>query len=195
MAFFSTSFYLATYVTSLGLSTTASTGAVAAFNGASLLGEITIGHACDRFAYSYIMMAIGVVGSLSAFLLFGLAQSLAGVMFFVLLYGWAVGSWCATWTPGAFDIARLRNMQTANVILSFTFVRGVASLIGPLIAASLYKPEENTHKAIFGSFGFDALIAFVGACMLAVSVFSAAIEVFRKMSFRGTDLSTLQEHF
>jgi hypothetical protein len=40
--YFAVSFYLATYCASLGLSTAASTGAVAAFNAASLTGEITV---------------------------------------------------------------------------------------------------------------------------------------------------------
>ncbi len=195
LAFFAVSFFLATYCTSLGLSATAATGAVAAFNGASLVGEITIGHACDRFSYPAIMAMIGVVASLSSLLLFGLVQSLGGVLGFVLLFAWSTGSFCALWTPGAFDIARLRSMQTATVILSFAFVRGVASLVGPLLAAALYKPEQNQHRAIFGSFGFDALIAFVGAMMASVCFCAAGVGFFRRLSFKSKDFSELQERF
>ena len=184
VSFFSVSFFLATYCSSLGLSSAAGTGVVAAFNAAALLGEISIGHACDRLAYPRVMLGIAMIGSLSTFLLFGLAQSLAGTLFFVLLFGWGAGSWCATWTASAFDIARLRSMQTATVLLSFTFVRGIASLVGPLIAAALYRPEDNLKKAVFGAFGFDHLIGFVGACMLATAIFAGALEITRKVSFQ-----------
>ncbi|PWN34550.1 MFS general substrate transporter, partial [Meira miltonrushii] len=165
MGFFAVSFYLAVYCRSLGLSSGTSTGIVAAFNAAALSGEIIIGHACDRFPYPSIIFLIGAMASSSAFLLFGLAQSLVGVIFFVLLFGMAAGSYCSIWTPAAYDISRLYNMQTANVLLGLTIPRGLASAIGPLIAAALYHPEKNQAKAIFGAFGFDGLIVFVGACM------------------------------
>lgn len=168
MSFFSVSFYLAVYCTSLGLSSSSSTGIVAAFNGAALIGEIVVGYACDRYAYPPIIGMIGVIGALSAFLLFGLAQSLVGVVSFVLLYGLAAGSYCSTWSASAFDISRLKSMQTANVLLSFVFIRGVASAVGPLVAASLYNPQKNPLKQVFGAFGFENLIIFVGTCMLGL---------------------------
>lgn len=170
MSFFAVSFYLAVYCASLGLTPGTSTGIVAAFNAAALTGEVVVGHACDRFAYPSIMLVISMTGSLSAFLLFGLAHSLVGVVFFVLLFGMAAGSWCSVWTPAAYDISRLHNMQTANVLLTLTLPRGLAAAVGPLIAASLYEPERNTAKAIFGAYGFGGLVGFVGGCMGGVVV-------------------------
>ena len=60
-------------------------------------------------------------------------------------------------------------MQTANVLLGLTILRGLASAIGPLVTAALYHPEKNQAKAIFGAFGFDGLIVFVGTCMVTDS--------------------------
>lgn len=195
VSFFSVSFFLATYCSSLGLSSAAGTGVVASFNAAGLIGEIAIGYACDRFSYTRVMLLLAIVGSLSTFLLFGLAQSLGGVLAFVFLYGFAAGAWCSTWTRSATDIARLRSMQTATVVLSFCFVRGIASLVGPLIAAALYRPEENVKKAIFGAFGFDRLIEFVGACMVITAVTTGALEFTRRVSFSKADDADLQERF
>jgi MFS family permease len=193
MSFFSVSFYLAVYCSSIGLDEKTSTGIVAAFNAAALTGEIIIGHACDRFPYPGIIFGIGAMGSLSAFLLFGLAQSLIGVIFFVLLYGMAAGSWCSVWTPAAYDISRLHNMQTANVILFLTVPRGLASAVGPLIAAKLYHPEDNTAKAIFGAFGFDGLIVFVGSCMVVLLPFALLLSYFRRKALSSADPDSLQE--
>jgi MFS family permease len=193
MGFFSVSFYLAVYCRSLGLNSGTSTGIVAAFNAAALTGEIIIGHACDRFAYPSIIFLIGALASSSAFLLFGLAQSLVGVIFFVLLFGMAAGSYCSIWTPAAYDISRLYNMQTANVLLGLTIPRGLASAIGPLVAAALYHPEKNQAKAIFGAFGFDGLIVFVGTCMIALMPFAPLISYSKAKAFASADPNTLHE--
>lgn len=193
MGFFAVSFYLAVYCRSLGLTSGTSTGIVAAFNAAALTGEIIVGHACDRFPYPSIIFLIGAIASSSAFLLFGLAQSLVGVIFFVLLFGMAAGSYCSIWTPAAYDISRLYNMQTANVLLGLTIPRGLASAIGPLIAAALYHPEKNQAQAIFGAFGFDGLIVFVGVSMFAVMPFAPLITYSKQKAFASADPNTLQE--
>lgn len=193
MGFFSVSFYLAVYCRSLGLDSKTSTGIVAAFNAAALTGEILIGHACDRFPYPSIIFFIGALASSSAFLLFGLAQSLVGVIFFVLLFGMAAGSYCSIWTPAAYDISRLYNMQTANVLLGLTIPRGLASAIGPLVAAALYHPEKNQAKAIFGAFGFDGLIVFIGTCMVALMPFAPLISYSKRKAFASADPNDLQE--
>ncbi|UZJ53659.1 hypothetical protein CBS101457_002979 [Exobasidium rhododendri] len=183
MGFFSVSFYLAVYCTNLGLSRSTSTGIVAAFNGAALTGEIMVGYACDRYAYPGIILVIGVIGALSALLLLGLVQSLVGLVFFVLLFGMAAGSYCSTWSAAAYDVSRLKGMQTANVILSFTFVRGLASIIGPLVAAALYHPQKTQAKVGFGALGFEGLIIFVGACMVALALCSPLLTYLRRKAF------------
>jgi MFS family permease len=82
MSFFCISFYLAVYCASLGLEPSTSTGVVAGFNLAGLTGEIIVGFLCDRFPYPIVLFGIGTLGTLSAFLLLGLVQSLLGIVFF-----------------------------------------------------------------------------------------------------------------
>jgi MFS family permease len=195
MSFFCISFYLAVYCSSLGLRPGTSTGIVAGFNLAGLSGEIIVGHLCDRFPYPLIIFGIGTIGTLSAFLLLGLVQSLLGVVFFVLLYGMAAGSFPSIWTSSAYDVSRLKSMQTANVILSFTFVRGIAAVIGPLVAASLYDPLRNKDQAVFGAFGFDKLIIFVGTCMAILVACTPVLSLLRKKVTVIVNQSSLQEQF
>ncbi|KAJ7290354.1 major facilitator superfamily domain-containing protein [Mycena rebaudengoi] len=190
---FAVSFYLATYCSSLELSSAATSGAVAAFNASGLLGEISIGYACDHFAYPLVMLFIGSVGGLSTFLLLGFARNLPTVIIFTLLFGWAAGSWCATWSASCLDISRLRKIPVDSVILSLLFVRGVAALIGPLVAAALYQPEMRASAKLFGSFGFGPLIDFVGSCMLGVAVLGSVMGLTRKKFMHGLDTTALAE--
>ncbi|KAJ7109562.1 major facilitator superfamily domain-containing protein [Mycena crocata] len=190
---FAVSFYLATYCSSLGLSSAATSGAVAAFNASGLLGEISIGYACDRIAYPLVILGIGLIGGLSTFLLLGFARSLSTVVVFTLLFGWAAGSWCATWSASCLDIARLRKIRIDSVMLSMCFVRGVGALIGPLVAAALYQPDMSTNSKLFGSFGFGPLIDFVGSSMLGVAVLGSVLGLTRKRIMHGFDTTLLSE--
>ncbi|KAJ7096015.1 major facilitator superfamily domain-containing protein [Mycena crocata] len=191
---FPVSFYLATYCSSLGL-TSAGAGAVAAFNASGLLGQISIGYACDRFAYPLVILFIGAIGGLSTFLLLGFARNLATIVIFTLLFGWAAGSWTATWSASCLDIARLRKIPISSVMLSMVFVRGVAALIGPLIAAALYQSDMSTNAQLFGSFGFGPLIDFVGSCMLGVAVLGSVIGLTRNKIMHGFDTTLRSEGF
>ncbi|KAJ7157690.1 major facilitator superfamily domain-containing protein [Mycena crocata] len=190
---FAVSFYLATYCSSLGLSSAATSGAVAAFNASGLLGEISIGYACDRFAYPLVILFIGAIGGLSTFLLLGFARSLTTVVIFTLLFGWAAGSWPATWSASCLDIARLRKIPIASVTLSMIFVRGVAALIGPLVAAALYQSDMRTNAKLFGSFGFGPLINFVGSCMLGVAVLGSVVGLTRNKIMYGFNTTVRSE--
>ncbi|KAJ7099855.1 major facilitator superfamily domain-containing protein [Mycena crocata] len=190
---FAVSFYLATYCSSLGLSSAATSGAVAAFNASGLLGEISIGFACDHLPYPVVILCIGSIGGLSTFLLLGFARSLLTVVIFTLLFGWAAGSWCATWSASCLDTARLRKIPVDTVMLSMIFVRGLAALIGPLVAAGLYQSDMSANAKLFGSFGFGPLIDFVGSCMLGVAVLGSVVGLTRKRIMHGFDITLLSE--
>jgi uncharacterized membrane protein len=86
-------------------------------------------------------------------------------------------------------------MQTANVILTFTFVRGIAAVIGPLVAASLYDPQRNTTQAVFGAFGFKDLTIFVGTCMIGLVISTPLLSYLRKKVTVIVNQSSLQEQF
>jgi hypothetical protein len=115
------------------------------------------------------------------------------VLLFTLIFGWAAGSYCATWPASATDLAKLRGIQSADVMLSFTVMRGLAAIIGPLVAAKLYRPELSDQVVTFGSFGFGGLIGFVGGCMGCVVLLGVGAEMARRMSFRGKEDDSLRE--
>jgi hypothetical protein len=140
-----------------------------------------------------VILFIGSVGGLSTFLLLGFARNLPTVIIFTLLFGWAAGSWCATWSASCLDISRLHKIPVHSVMLSLIFVRGLAALIGPLVAAALYQPEMRAHAKLFGSFGFGPLIDFVGSCMLGVAVVGSVVGLTRKKIMHGLETTLLAE--
>lgn len=149
------------------------------------------GYACDRLPYPYVIGAIGTVGTLSTFCLLGFAHSLPTIILFTLLFGFAAGSYCATWSASCLDIARLRKIPVDGVMLSLVFVRGVAALVGPLIAGALFQPSLSADTKLFGSFGFGPLIEFVGSCMLGVALIASLTGVTRKRVFSRVDARSL----
>jgi hypothetical protein len=95
------------------------------------------------------MLGIGITGTLASLLLFGLAKNLAMVLLFTLIFGWAAGSFCATWPASATDIARLRNMQSADVMISYTIMRGIAAIVGqPSCTDRILRPMRPSLEAL-----------------------------------------------
>ncbi|KDN35921.1 MFS general substrate transporter [Tilletiaria anomala UBC 951] len=157
--YLSISLYISLYIETAGMSTTA-------------IGQLILGHACDRLPYPLVTMVVGTVSSLSALLLFGLSTSISAIVVFIVLFGISAGGFTATWAASCGDVARIRNTQTSSILMSYGAIKGVASLIGPLIAAALLEQSQQgaaPGKAVFGSYGYAALIIWVGSCMAATA--------------------------
>ncbi len=121
---------------------------------------------------------MGVISALAVYLLLGLVHTLAGVYLFALVFAFASGSWCALFTPFSNDTAALHNTRPGKLIIIFIFVRGIAALVGPYIAAALYRKTE--HEARFGTKGFAALLLFVGTCSAVLPILALAAHVVRQ---------------
>ena len=146
-------------------------------------------------------MGIGAISALSALLLFGLSTSIASIVSFIILFGVTSGGYTSVWAASGSDVARIRNTQTSSVLMSYGAVKGVASLIGPLIAAALLEQEQNKTgesvpgKAVFGSFGYATLIVWVGSCMAGTAALGGGVHFLRTKILRDMDPSNLQERF
>jgi hypothetical protein len=78
-------------------------------------------------------------------------------------------------------------------MISYTIMRGIAAIVGPLVAAKLYRPDLKADAAVFGSFGFRSLTIFVGIMMSLVAGLAVLAEFSRRMSFKGVDVKLLGE--
>ncbi|KAG8689256.1 hypothetical protein FRC11_003531, partial [Ceratobasidium sp. 423] len=51
-----------------------------------------------------------------------------------------------------------------------SMAKGLAAIIGPLIAAALHHPEQAAMKSTYSGYGFRDVTLFVGSMMVATAV-------------------------
>ena len=87
VAYLPVSFYIPTYSTSLGQSATTGQLALAAFNLASVAGQVGIGALTDRFSYLGVAFASAFLSAIAAFVVWGLASTVTVLFVFVVQIG------------------------------------------------------------------------------------------------------------
>ncbi|KAH9951079.1 MFS general substrate transporter [Amylocystis lapponica] len=151
MSYFPVSLYIAPFATAVS-SPLSATIVLSLFNSSGVVGQILIGHLSDRFPYAWIMFASALGSGVAAFLLWGFADSLARIFAFSIVFGSLV----------------------RGVILACAFLfKGASAVVGPVIAGVL-------NPGHFGSFGFEAVELFVGACAVATSLSSILVPAARR---------------
>ncbi|KEF51860.1 uncharacterized protein A1O9_12198 [Exophiala aquamarina CBS 119918] len=131
---------------------------------AQVFGEITFGRLSDKCSVHMLGTLSAAVACAAAFLLWGLATSLAYVIAFAFVFGAFASGFIALWP-------RMRTMfaeKDANMIYSFlSFGRGLGVLVsGPISSSLLNVGASHSDDASAGR-KFNALILFVGSCMAA----------------------------
>ncbi|GAA5861711.1 hypothetical protein JCM1840_005238 [Sporobolomyces johnsonii] len=171
LAYFPVSLYLPTYTVSL-LHTTSLLRpnlVVGLFNAAASLGSTAVGYLSDR-SYSSTVVLIGLAGTAVALGAWGTADTLSRVFGFAILFGF-FSQICSSWSAAARDVAGANPHASTMIFCTFGIVRGVASIVGPIISTSLYKPDEtDSARQAWGRFGFRDVIVFVGV-MSFISAF------------------------
>ncbi|GAA6064425.1 hypothetical protein JCM10212_001200 [Sporobolomyces blumeae] len=204
LAYFPVSLYLATYTASALHSSSLflPSVVVAAFNASAFVGSSLIGWTADR-SLSGTIIALGTSGALVAFLAWGFSSSLAAIMVFAVLYG--IGSRISSYFgPGAREIAGSNSQASTTVQCFFGLARGIASILGPFIATSLYKENLKDsdqyvtlscprYPPIFvqtcsnlsgewGRWGFRKVIIFVGTTSAASALGGLAVNRMKRKS-------------
>lgn len=170
LAYFPVSLYMAVYTSSLGLPPLSGTLVLSVFNLASVIGQIAFGHACDVAPYSYVMIISGAGAALSAYLLWGFAHSLGLIFAFVVVFGSLSGGYSSVWPAASVEVAGADQSAVSNIFGFFSMTKGVAAIVGPLIAAALHHPEEAASRSTYSGYGFRDVTLFVGSMMVATAV-------------------------
>ncbi|ORY55169.1 MFS general substrate transporter [Leucosporidium creatinivorum] len=166
LSFFPVAVYLSTYVDSLASSLSATT-VLAVFNAASVVGQVYVGYLSDQYDKAWIIAGLGIGSALTAFLAWGFGDTLAKVFGFCILYG-IFSSICSTWNAAARDVAGGDLRISTTVFSLFGIFRGIASIVGPMIAASLYdEKHRDQDDGVWGRYGFRGIMIFVGSMALA----------------------------
>lgn len=166
LGYFLPAIYLPTFARSLGASSIESTITVILLNGAACVGSFCMGAAVDRFDVTYCIGLTALGSTISVFLLWGLATSLAPLYVFCLLYGALAGSNSSSWSAIMRDTKEKRRGADSGMIFAcLSAGKGVANLCsGPLSEALLHAGSWRAGFA-YGS-GYGALIMFTGATAL-----------------------------
>ncbi|QRV75714.1 major facilitator superfamily transporter [Ceratobasidium sp. AG-Ba] len=168
LAYFPVSLYMSVYTASLGLPPSSGTLVLAVFNLASVTGQILFGHLCDIVPYPYVMIGSGAGAALSAYLLWGFAHSLPQVFAFVVIFGSLSGGFSSMFPAASVQIAGSEG-SVSNVIGVLSAVKGIAAIVGPLVAAALHRPQDKENKSSYGGYGFSQVTVFVGSMMVATA--------------------------
>ncbi|CAE6486897.1 unnamed protein product [Rhizoctonia solani] len=171
LAYFPVSLYMSVYTTSLGLPPMNGTIVLAVFNLATVVGQLLFGYFCDRAPYSYAIIASGVGASLSAYLLWGFAHNLGVIFAFVIVFGTLSGGFSSVWPAASAEIVGPEHQATVPSVFGVLGIaKGIAAVIGPVIAAALHHPHESAVRTAYSGYGFRDVTLFVGSMMLATAV-------------------------
>ncbi|KAG8723612.1 hypothetical protein FRC09_002577 [Ceratobasidium sp. 395] len=170
LAYFPVSLYMPVYTSSLGLPPLNGTIVLAVFNLSSVISQMLLGHLCDIAPYPYVIVASGVGASLSAYLLWGFAHNLGLIFAFVIVFGSLSGGFTSVWPTACSDIVGPDHQAImSNVLGMLSVVKGIAAVIGPVVAASLHNPHDSAVRTVYSGYGFRDVTLFVGSMMAATA--------------------------
>ncbi|KAJ3876965.1 MFS general substrate transporter [Lentinula edodes] len=180
LGFFPVSIFISTYTSALTTVTLSPTVVLALFNASSVVCYILFGRICDSYPYATVILCSGLGSALGAFFLWGFATNLGLVFAFALVFGGLSGGFPGIWPAAATEIAGSRDEHTSLAFGAFGVAKGIAAIVGPIIAASLH--DKNKYGlAKYGAYGFLKVEIFVGVmaittvfCAIAVAFISRA---------------------
>ncbi|KEP48260.1 MFS monocarboxylate transporter [Rhizoctonia solani 123E] len=171
LGYFPVSLYICIYTASLGLPAINGTLVLAVFSLASVVGQVLLGQLCDIVPYQYIIIASGFGSCLAAFLLWGFAHNLGLILGFVILFGITAGGFTSVWPAACADIAGPENPESIPNVYGFLGItKGVAAVIGPVVAACLHRLQDSAIRETYSGYGFRDVTIFVGAMMFVTTL-------------------------
>lgn len=182
LSFFSVSLYIAPFVNLIASPLYASV-ALSLFNSSGVVGQIVIGHLCDRLPYAWIMFTCTLGSGIAVFVLWGFAHTLPPIFVFSVIFGGLMGGFNSVGPIAASDCAGNKPEQSSLVWACSFFLKGIAAVVGPLVSGILYDAGRSSGHRIdtrYGAFGFGQVEIFVGVCAMATSVMSIVVAIARR---------------
>ncbi|KAK7686188.1 hypothetical protein QCA50_010408 [Cerrena zonata] len=179
LSYFPVSLYIAMFTTKLS-SPLSATIVLSIFNSSGVVGQILIGHLSDIVPYPWVMFVSAMGSALSAFLLWGFADSLTRVFTFAIIFGGLSGGFSSVWPAAASDSAGRYPEQATITFTCFAFLKGIAAVIGPILSGVLLQAGQSFgNNGSYGKFGFGSVELFVGSCAVATGIGSLFVAVAR----------------
>ena len=170
LGYFVPSTYLASYASTIGLKPQIGTLMIALLNATSVPGSLLIGMLNDRCHVTNVIL-ISTIGSTLAVLVFwGLADQVALLAVFAILYGFFAGGFSATWSGVLIQMKQeMPALETGLVFGLLAGGRGIGNVIsGPLstilIDSGLVEVSKSRSLGYETQYGW--LIVFTGITAL-----------------------------
>ncbi|KAJ1584131.1 hypothetical protein NDA11_004889 [Ustilago hordei] len=180
-AWYSVSLNISNYASSMGFSSSTSTGMLSAFNASAAVTYFVLGYLVDRFPYPLIMATSTLLSLVFTVLVFGFARgSLAKIILYVVFFGMSGGGFASFLTPVSRDIPdKTKSAEFSLRFLYLVAARGLAAMLGPIIAVQFY-PDHLGPKSAYGSFGFTGFIAFISGTLALSTLASLTIFAYKR---------------
>ena len=180
-AYYSVALNISAYAVSMGFSSNTATGVLSAFNASAAITYFVLGYLVDRFPYPLLMATSTMLNLVFTALVFGFAgNSLTKIVLYAVFYGLTGGGFSSFLTPVSRDIRdTLRSHEYSQRFLYLVCVRGLAAMLGPIIAVQFY-PAELGGASTYGSFGFAPFIAFISGTLALATVASLGIFAWKR---------------
>ena len=170
LGYFLPSAYMASYANDIGLNRNIGALMIALFNATGVPGSVILGMLIDRYQVFNVIL-LSALGSVVAVILFwGLANQVALLAVFAILYGPFAGGFSATWSGVTRQLKReKRTSDTGLVFGLLAGARGVGNAISGPISSILIKtglPNAAAHAKLGHDTQYVWLIVFTGATAL-----------------------------
>ncbi|THH18164.1 hypothetical protein EW146_g2774 [Bondarzewia mesenterica] len=166
--YFPVSVFLPTQASNLGISNP--NIILSALNLACIPGRLFWGRASDKFSYIGLMAGSSAISGVLAYLLYGFASGLAGLLTFSLLFGLLAGGYSSMWAQAARTISSSKPEHVPVLYSALFLARGGGCIVGPIVGSILYHPSTTIRGGINGSayglYNSGPLSIFVGSALV-----------------------------
>jgi MFS family permease len=133
------------------------------------IGQLALGHVCDRYGYATSAVISSGVASLSVFLLWGFAgKSFSLLIAFAVIYGTFGSGFTSSFPSIVTDIAGTEYRKPILINGVFMLLRGIGNVVGNPIGSVILTTTS-------GAAGWADMSYFVGSTLIASAVCGAVI--------------------
>jgi MFS family permease len=143
--------YLASYATTIGLSSVTGPILLALFSLASVPGSLIHGLLGDKIASTKVIIISSLGSAIAVFLLWGMSHQISTMVLFVILYGFFAGGFSATWS------SILQEMKMADTKTDTSLVfgmllggRGLGFMLSGPVSGALVSIVKGIGENSFG---------------------------------------------
>ncbi|EAW16902.1 putative MFS monocarboxylate transporter [Aspergillus fischeri NRRL 181] len=164
IGFWIPSIFLTSYARTLGASDFLASLTVTLFNLMTVFGCIFTGYLADRHHVTKCILLSSAGAVASVFLLWGLANHMATLYIFCIVYGFFAGGYSSSWSALSHEVQK--SERSAHVSMVFAFLetgRGVGNVVSGPLSEALLKVGGWKAEA-FGAYGseYGVLVVLTG---------------------------------